>query len=251
MADEAKKQLYLGDCYMKEFEAEVTSAGRKDEKSQFVVLNRTAFYPSSGGQPHDTGTMTRVKDGSVFRVVFVGKFSGKISHEAEAPEGPELKRGDSVKCAVDWDRRYALMRYHTAAHVLSEVIHKETGARITGNQLDVDRGRIDLDLENFDRDAMQSYADKANGIIGKGLPVRKFFMPREEALKNPDMLSLKNIMPPNLQTWRVVQIGDSPYFDIKACGGCHVDSTSEIGNVEIVKIQNKGKSNRRIYYRLV
>jgi misacylated tRNA(Ala) deacylase len=249
--NKAAGPLYLRDCYMKEFEAEVLGAKAKDDKSDFIVLDRTAFYPDSGGQPHDTGTMTRVSDNAVFRVVFVGKFSGNISHEVERPGGAGgLEPGDRVRCRIDWDRRYTFMRYHTADHVLSRVIIKHTGAKITGNQISLEKSRIDFDLENFDREAFQQYVDEANGILAKCMAVRKYFMPLAEAMKNPDLFQLKDKLPPNIKELRIVQVGEEPSFDTSACGGCHLDNTGEAGKIEIIKMENKGKNNRRIHFRL-
>jgi misacylated tRNA(Ala) deacylase len=258
--------LYLKDSYLREWEARVASAQRKDEKAQFIVLDNTAFYPQSGGQPHDTGTITRLSDSRAFKVVFVGKFcvsqhngrrdvsssegtkiSGQISHEIEA-QGEGLKPGDQVKCSLDWDRRHVLMRYHTADHILTRVIINHTGARITGNQISPEKSRIDFDLEKFDREAFEQYAGEANEIIARNIPVKKYFMPYEEAMKNPDLFQLKDRLPPNIKELRIVQVGEGPAFDTSACGGCHLGSTGEIGKIKIIKMENKGKNNRRIHF---
>jgi len=231
--------LYLNDCYLKEFEATIESV--KDNK--YVVLDKTAFYPNSGGQPYDTGVF--IRHGEEFPVVYVGKFGDVISHEVSKPG---LKSGDKVTGKIDWDRRYILMRYHTAAHLLSEVIHKEIGARITGNQLNTDKGRIDFDLENYDRDKLIEYIAQANEIIQKELPVKTYFLEREEAFKNPDLFSLKNVLPPEVKELRIVEIEG---FDTKACGGTHVKNIKEIGKIEFLKAENKGKNNRRLYFKLV
>ena len=117
--------LYLLDCYLKEFEASVESV--KDDK--YVVLDKTAFYPNAGGQPYDTGKF--IKNGEEFKVVFAAKFGDVISHEVDKPG---LKPSDKVKGVIDWDRRYRLMRMHTAAHVISIIIEIDANALITGNQ---------------------------------------------------------------------------------------------------------------------
>ena len=134
--------LYMDDSYLKEFEATVESV--KDSK--YVVLDKTAFYPNGGGQPFDTGAL--IRDGEEFPVVFVGKFDGRISHEV-SKEG--LKEGDKVHGKLNWERRYKLMRMHTAAHALSGVFHAKLGALITGNQKDIEVSRMDFSLEEFDR----------------------------------------------------------------------------------------------------
>jgi misacylated tRNA(Ala) deacylase len=251
MENSIKQPLYLRDCYMKEFEAEVVSANNKDEKTQFIVLDSTAFYPDSGGQPYDTGKMIRESDNAVFKVVFVGKFSGSISHEVERPDGVKgLEPGDKVRCSIDWDRRYVFMKYHTADHVLTRIIINHTGAKITGNQISHEKSRIDFDLEDFDRDAFQRFVEEANEVLARRLPVKKYFMPMDEAMKNPDLFQLKDRLPPNVSELRIVQVGEDPAFDTSACGGCHLDNTGEAGRMEIIKMENKGKGRRRVYFRL-
>lgn len=232
------KALYLDDSYMKEFEAVVESV--KDDK--YVVLDQTAFYPNAGGQPYDTGKF--VKDGEEFNVVFVGKFGDAISHEVD---NPGLKPGDKVKGVIDWDRRYKLMRSHTAAHVLSAIFHKEVGALITGNQLDLEKSRIDFNLEDFDREKIDEYVNKGNELIDKDLPVTISYMSREEALQKPEIAKLAKGLPEAVQTLRIISIGD---FDSQADAGTHVKSLKEVGHVEIIKCDNKGKNNRRVYFKL-
>jgi misacylated tRNA(Ala) deacylase len=232
--------LYLKDCYLKEFGAAVSKADGK-----FVVLDRTAFYPKSGGQPHDTGKMVRESDGKEFKVVFCGKFSGEISHEVDQ-EG--LQAGDKVKCKIDWDRRYLFMRYHTASHVLAAIIEQETGALITGNQIGEDKTRIDFSLDEMDRDQMMATEAKVNDIAEKGLPLKFYFMPRDEAEKNPKITKLAMGLPPAVKELRIVEIEG---FDVNACGGTHLANTKEIGRIRIVELVNKGKNNRRIYFTIV
>lgn len=230
--------LYLDDCYLKEWEAEVVKADKK-----FIVLDRTAFYPNSGGQPWDEGEMVRT-DGNLFRIVFVGKFGGDISHEVDR-EG--LNAGDKVKCRINWDRRYTFMRYHTAAHIISAVVNKETGAMITGNQIGLDKTRFDFSLDNFDRELIQGYEQKANEIIKKNLPVSTKFLPRDEVMNDPDLVKLAKGMPDSIQTFRIVDVEG---FDRQACGGTHVRNTKEIGTLKILNLENKGKNNRRMYFKL-
>lgn len=240
--------LYLSDSYLKEWEASVVSAQGKDDKAQFIVLDRTAFYPNSGGQPHDTGSMVRLSDLKAFRVVFAGKFSGNISHEVENQEGEGLKPGDRVTCTLDWERRYKLMRSHTAAHIISAVIHGESGAMITGNQLDTEKCRIDFSVPDFDRERLKGYEERANGIVRRNLPITFDSKSREEVLKDPSMVKLaKGLehLPPEIKILRIVRIGD---FDCQADGGTHVKSTSEVGKIRFVDFVNKGASNRRIYF---
>lgn len=228
--------LYMHDSYIKEFEAVVESV--KDGK--YVVLDKTAFYPKGGGQPNDTGILA--KGIEEYPVVFVGKFEGKISHEVSR-EG--LKEGDRIIGRIDWDRRYKLMRMHTTAHLLSAVVHNKTGALITGGDLDVEKSRIDFSLEEFDRSQIDEFLKMANSIIQKDLPVKLSFMKREEAMRIPGMVKLAGALPPSVDELRIVGIEG---VDKQADGGTHVKSLREIGEIEILKVENKGKSNRRVYY---
>jgi Ser-tRNA(Ala) deacylase AlaX len=229
--------LYQKDCYLKESRATVESV--KDDK--FVVLDKTLFYPNSGGQPHDTGML--IRDGQEFPVVYAGRFGGAISHEV-AMSG--LIKGDRVKMVIDWDRRYIFMKYHTACHILSAIIHNETGAQISGNQLGEEKTRVDFSLENFDREQIRSYEAMVNGIIDKGLPVNIEILPRDVAFRIPSVVKLKDAFPPDIEEIRVITISG---VDRQACGGTHVANTGEIPHIEIFKAENKGKNNRRIYFR--
>jgi misacylated tRNA(Ala) deacylase len=186
--------------------------------------------------------MERTSDHKVFRIVYVGKFDANISHEMDSPG---LQIGDKVHCKIDWPRRYLFMRYHTAAHVLSAVIHRETGALITGNQIAEDKTRIDFSLEEFSKDKIYSYAEEANRIIQEALPVRFSFLSRQEL--EGDMVKLAKGFPPEMQEFRIVEIQG---LDKQACGGCHVKNTSEIGKIHVKDVENKGKSNRRAYFEL-
>src|SRR5690606_502149 len=160
--------LYFLDCYLKEFEATV----ERVTDNKFVVLDRTAFYPESGGQPSDAGKLVRESDGAEFNVLYVGKFNGDISHEIDGENVSNgLKAGDKVKGFIDWDRRYRHMRMHTATHVIANVIEKEAGAQITGNQLGLDQSRVDFSLEAFDRDKFAEYEKIANDFIARRNPV--------------------------------------------------------------------------------
>jgi len=231
--------LYLEDCYLKEFDAVVESV--IDDK--YVILSRTAFYPNSGGQPHDTGVL--VHNSRQFPVVYTGRSGEDISHEVS---GSGLQVGDAVKGVLDWERRYTFMRYHTACHILSAIIHRDTGARISGNQIAENKTRVDFNLENFDRSLIQSYEAKVNEIIDNDLPVKIDIMPRDEAFAIPSVVKLKDAFPPDLTEIRVITIPD---IDRQACGGTHVANTGEIPHIEIFKAENKGKNNRRIYFRFV
>ena len=147
--------------------------------------------------------------------------------------------------ALDWERRFRIMKMHTSAHILSAVVNGETGALITGNQISPDESRVDFNLDNFDRNKMSYYIDKVNEAVARELEVKTYFMKREEALATPGFVKLANAMPPSLDVLRIVEIGD---VDTQADGGVHVKNTREIGKVVGLKTENKGKSNRRLYF---
>ena len=231
--------MYLNDSYLSENEATILSV--KDGKH--VILNQTIFYPKGGGQPWDTGKMVfRYKS---YKVVYVGKFSGEISHEVDT-DG--LQKGDIATCVLDWNRRYKLMRSHTAAHVFASLLCKGTGALVTGNQLDVEKIRFDFNLKNFDREILQEHLEKANMYFERDIPVKWYELPREEALKIPGVIKMAEALPPNIPFLRLVEIVG---LDIQADGGTHVRNLKEVGQIELIKAQNKGKYNRRVYFKLI
>jgi misacylated tRNA(Ala) deacylase len=232
------KALYLVDSYLKETDATVDSV--KDGK--YVVLDLIIFYPNGGGQPFDTGKIVRGCE--VFNVVYVGKFSGEISHEVD---NAGLQVGDKVQLVLNWERRYRLMRSHTAAHVVASLLNQGTGALITGNQLDVDHIRFDFNLEQFDRQVLEAYLEKANKLFESDVPVKWYELPREEALKIPGVIKMAGAFPPELPSLRIVEIVG---VDKQADGGTHVRNLREVGQVELLKTENKGKNNRRIYFKL-
>jgi misacylated tRNA(Ala) deacylase len=230
---------YMDDAYLKVFSSHVVAL--IDEKS--VVLADTIFYPQGGGQPCDLGFL---KQGDhIFPVIGVRKLDGMIVHELSLSG---LAVGDSVVAHIDWERRYALMRAHTASHAIAAVFHTDFGAKITGNQLATDGIRMDFDVELFDRAMLESSIAKVNSFLAQDLPVSISFMPRDEALRDPAMVKLAGALPPAVAILRIVSIG---HVDRQADGGTHVHKTSEIGSVALVKAENKGKSNRRVFVRLV
>jgi misacylated tRNA(Ala) deacylase len=232
------KALFLIDSYLKETYATVVSV----EDGKYVRLDQTVFYPKGGGQPHDMGKI--IKGGEVFNVVYVGKFSGDISHEVDHAG---LKTGDHVYCVLNWERRYKLMRSHTAAHALAVLLNKGTGALITGNQLEEDHVRFDFSLEKYDRFLLEDYLRKANELFGSDVPVKWYELPREEAMKIPGVVKMAAAFPPNLPALRIVEIIG---LDRQADGGTHVRNLREVVKVELIKTENKGKNNRRIYFKL-
>jgi Ser-tRNA(Ala) deacylase AlaX len=231
--------LYLQDSYLKECEAIVQSVSGKE-----VVLEQTIFYPRGGGQPTDTG---KIIDGAnEFRVVNVMKKEGKTIHELDRDANFTI--GTKVKCVLDWERRYKLMRMHTAAHVLSAVMHRELNILITGNQLEEEKTRFDFAMENFDRAMFDAMVNKANEALASGVELKTYDLPREEAMKIPGVVKLAGALPPSITILRMVEI---PGIDLQADGGTHVKNLKEVGKIEIMKLENKGKENRRIYFTLL
>lgn len=233
------KALYLQDSYLKECDSTVVSVN----DGKYVVLNQTMFYPKGGGQPWDTGEI--IKGNEVYNVVYVGKFSGDISHEVDQAG---LSEGDKVHCVLNWERRYKLMRSHTAAHVFASLLCTGTGALVTGNQLEEDKVRFDFSLEQFNREILKKYMDKANEYFKKDIPVKWYELPRKEALKIPGVIKMAKALPPSIPVLRIVEIVG---VDKQADGGTHVKNLREVGQIELIKAQNKGKHNRRVYFKVV
>ena len=231
--------LYLEDSYLRECDATISSV--KDGK--YVVLNQTVFYPKGGGQPWDTGRIIRGNEN--FDVVYVGKFSGEISHEVNASG---LKEADEIHCVLDWERRYKLMRSHTAAHMFASLLCNGTGALVTGNQLEEDKVRFDFSLEKFEPEILTEYIDQSNQLFKENIPVKWYELPREEALKIPGVIKMAGAFPPNIPRLRIVEIVG---FDKQADGGTHVKNLKEVGEIKVIKTENKGKHNRRVYFALV
>ncbi len=227
------KKLFWDDAYIKEFTATVASS----EGNQ-VVLDQTAFHPRGGGLVGDTGSLEGVK------VLDTIKGDGdSIVHVSESPA--TWTAGSQVHGSIDWERRYRIMRMHTSAHLLSSIFNKETGALITGNQIEPDKSRIDFSLENFDREKMLLHCKQANEAIAKNPPVKTYFMQREEAMKIPGIIKLAAAAPPDVTELRIVEIEG---YDIQADGGVHVKELGEITRIDPLKFENKGKSNRRLYF---
>jgi Ser-tRNA(Ala) deacylase AlaX len=232
------KALFLVDSYLKESKATVISV----KNGKYVILDQTIFYPKGGGQPHDTGKL--IKGNDVYNVVYVGKFSGEISHEVDRAG---LQAGDEVCCVLNWDRRYKLMRSHTAAHLFASLLNQGTGALTTGNQLEEDHVRFDFSLAKFDRELLEEYVAEANKLFGTDVPVKWYELPKEEALKIPGVVKMAKAFPPDLPFLRIVEIVG---YDRQADGGTHVRNLREVGKIVLIKTENKGKSNRRVYFKL-
>ncbi len=241
MVDGLTELLCLQDSYLQQCNSTVLEVlpGNK------LVLDKTVFYPQGGGQPFDTGKLFLEKGGQKieFVVTEVRKHDGQVLHTVDK-EG--LQAGSQVSCAIDWQRRYALMRMHTAAHTLGSLMYKQ-GWLITGNQLGVEESRFDFSMEEFDRQKFEETVARANSELAKNIGLKVYELPREEAFKNPEVVKLAGALPPNIPVLRIVEI---PGVDLQADGGTHVRNTSEVGKIAITKLENKGAKNKRVYFKL-
>jgi misacylated tRNA(Ala) deacylase len=233
------EELFREDAYLKSCDATVTAVGESG-----IVLDRTVFYPTGGGQPGDSGTLTRA-DGTAVPIVDTRKADGGIAH-VPAEGAPALAVGDKVAATLDWDRRYRHMRVHTALHVMCSQVN----GGVTGGQIGDGKGRLDFNLEpeNIpDKDALNEHL---NGIIAADHPVSISWITDAELEANPDLVRTMSVKPPmGAGRVRMIRIGDA--VDYQPCGGTHLKSLGEIGRIEITKIENKGKQNRRINLALV
>ncbi len=237
------EKLFLTDSYLKEFDAKVVSVDGK-----FVVFDKTAFYPQGGGQQSDKGKIISAA-GETFNVMFVKKSSGDVIHELDRLG---LKAGETVHGVVDWENRFHSMRMHSAAHIIHGVIFKELGLLVSGNQLGWPQSRIDINIENFDRQRFDEIEEKCNSIAGHNLEVSFYFISKEEARQKNELFRLMGVDKEKLlevlgNEIRILKIGD---FDESIDGGTHVKNTSEIGKIRFAKFENKGAANRRIYFEL-
>jgi len=210
-----------------------------------VILDRTAFHPTGGGQPADTGVI-KGKNGEI-RIENVQMVNGTIVHFASEIKG-EIKEGEEVRGAIDWNRRYALMRNHTTAHLIGEAVRKATGIpmKIVGSAIDVDKARLDFAHKENLRPLLPEIEKTANDVVKENRIVEVKTMKREEAEKYLEKFheSLKTL-PPQVQEVRIVEIKD---WHACACGGTHLKSTGEIGTIKVLKRVSKGKGVERIEF---
>ena len=232
------KQLYLHDSYRKEFEAKIQKVNGNE-----VTLDQTIFHPLTGGVACDTGYLRRDSvEHSVLRAE-INRETKEITHILD--DTTDLKPGDIVKGTITWERRYDLMRLHTAAHLIAAVMYRDYDARITGGQVDSDMAKLDFNLPKTERQIFEDAIAKANIEVTKKTPLKIYFLNREEALKIPGVVKLAERMPPDVKELRIVEI---PGIDLQADGGPHVNNTGEVGEISLVKIENKGKTQRRVYF---
>ncbi len=228
------EDLSARDAYRTETTATVT-----DVRDDGVVLDRTVFYPRGGGQPGDTGTLRW--DGGEVPVVDTVKRSGAHLHVVEGDPPPV---GTAVTAAIDWERRHTLMRTHTALHVLSAIIFRHFGAQVTGGNMEPGTARMDFELDAISMEFGREVEDRLNDALSGDHPVTIEFLPRAEALADPELIRTKvNLLPEFVDPIRVVDIAG---LDRQADGGTHVANTQEVGPVRVVKTESKGKGNKRI-----
>jgi misacylated tRNA(Ala) deacylase len=222
--------LYLRDAYLRQFDSVVT-----DVRDGAVALDRTAFYPTGGGQPHDTGTLEGVA------VVDVRKEGDAVWH---AVDGGSFIVGQEVHGVVDWDRRHQLMRTHTALHVLCGVIWNEWGKSVTGGNMEPLAARMDFEFDPLPEGFGAVVEQRVNDELAAARPIEVSFLPRDVAVVDADLIRTKvNLIPESVREIRVVDIVG---LDKQADGGTHVRTTDEVGRIRVLKTESKGKGNKRI-----
>jgi misacylated tRNA(Ala) deacylase len=242
--------LYQTDSYLREFDATVVAA---DAEGGRVALDRTAFYPGGGGQPCDLGGLTC--GGTTAAVTKVAKEGNVVWHTLTPPllmepvlsAAKEERQG--VRCALDWERRYALMRTHTALHVLCGVVWRDYGALVTGGNMDPGAGRMDFEFATMHGELVAEIEAKCNQEVAAARDIRVRILPRAEAFRIPDLIRTKiNLLPEGIQEVRTVEIVG---LDLQADGGTHVANTREVGGIRVVDYKSKGAINKRIYIEVV
>jgi misacylated tRNA(Ala) deacylase len=234
----ATKPLYLYDSYLKEFEAKILQ-----KTGNQIILDQTAFHPLTGGVAYDIGYLTKGDLKCKVVKVEINKETKEIIHTLE--KEVDLNQGDRVKGILDWERRHRLMRLHTAAHLIAAIMYTDYNALITGGQVDSEHAKLDFNLPRTDREIFEAAVEKATKEASKGVQLRIYFLARDEALKMPGVVKLAEKMPPQEKELRLVEI---PGADLQADGGPHVRNTDEIGEIHLLKIENKGKNQRRVYF---
>jgi misacylated tRNA(Ala) deacylase len=233
------EELYSTDAYSRSCRATVLSAGEEG-----LILDRTVFYPRGGGQPGDTGSVAW--DGGPTPITDTVRRASDVLHVAD---GRLPGIGDEVTAEIDWVRRHLLMRTHTALHALSGVVYRDYGAKVTGGNMEPGLARMDFELESISQRFGRDVEATLNEELARGLQVHVTFLPRDEALADPDLIRTKvNLIPEHVDRIRVVDI---ERLDKQADGGTHVRSTAEVGFVRVAKTESKGKGFKRMRIELV
>jgi misacylated tRNA(Ala) deacylase len=214
-----------------------------------VVLDRTVFYPGGGGQPSDRGLLLRGADGATWTVRGARKADGEIVHELEPGDGDPPAVGDVLDVDLDWARRLALMRTHTALHALCGVVWRDYGALVTGGNMEPGAGRMDFEFETMSGDLVGAIEAAVNAELAAERDVRVDVLPRDEAFAIPDLIRTKvNLLPPGIDRIRTIEIVG---LDLQADGGTHVANTREVGGLRVTGYESKGRINKRIRIELV
>jgi misacylated tRNA(Ala) deacylase len=231
--------LYLRDAELVTFDATVIDV---DEGGRRVALDRTAFYPTGGGQPHDTGELAGLPVADVRK-------EGDVAWHTLGGEHPLPAVGDAVRGNVDWERRHALMRTHTALHVLCGVIWNEWRVPVTGGNMEPLSARMDFEFDPLPEGFGPRVEELVNAELAADRPIQVAFLPRTVAVEDEDLIRTKvNMIPESVAEIRVVDIIG---LDKQADGGTHVRSTGEVGRIRVVKTESKGKGNKRIRLEVV
>jgi misacylated tRNA(Ala) deacylase len=226
--------LYLRDAHQRTFSARVVAV-----EDSTVVLDGTHFYPTGGGQPHDTGTLTW--PGGSAQVIDVRKVGDDVVHVLH---GDVPSAGTKVSGDIDWDRRHALMRTHTALHVLCGVIWNEWRVPVTGGNMEPLAARMDFEFDPLPEGFAARIEELVNAELAADRPIEVTFLPRSTAVMDEDLIRTKvSLIPESVSEIRVVDIVG---LDKQADGGTHVKSTAEVGRIRVLKIENKGKGNKRV-----
>lgn len=234
------EKIYAADAYAKEMQAVVV---RTDTDDNRVLLDRTVFYPGGGGQPHDLGYLSVGDDQLEVR---------RVTQDADGVwhwlDGTLPSDGMAVGGRIDWDRRYKLMRTHTALHALCGVIWNRFQSPVTGGNMQPGEGRLDFDLPNWTADEIPIVEAELNEELSRRRDIEVSFLPRDAADKDPSLIRTKvNLLPKDLTEIRVIDIVG---LDRQADGGTHVSDTGQVGRITIPKAENKGRGFRRIRIRL-
>ena len=233
--------LYQGDAYTRAFQSTIAAV---HPTRPAVSLGQTAFYPGGGGQPCDHGVLGI--DGRPLPVTKVKKAGREIWHHLG--EKFDIRVGTPVAGRIDWDRRYQLMRTHTALHILCGVVWRDYQAQVTGGNMEPLEGRMDFEFRSLTKELVGEIEERCNAEVGAAREVRVRILPREDAFLIPDLIRTKiNLLPQGIHEVRTVEIVG---LDLQADGGTHVASTREVGPIRVVDYKSKGALNKRLYIQL-
>ncbi len=237
------EDLCSRDSYLRSCDAAVVEV-----RDDGIVLDRTVFYARGGGQPGDSGALRWADGECLVTDTTKSRDDGEVVHEVDASM-PRPAVGTSVTAVLDWERRYQHMRTHTALHALSGVVFADFGAKVTGGNMDSGGiARMDFELDGISQEFGREVEERLNARLAEDVPVHVLFLPRKEALADPDLIRTKvSLIPGSVDPIRVIDIAG---IDKQADGGTHVASSGEVGRVHVVKTESKGKANKRIRIQL-